>query len=52
MTEYIGLTSSNGVFSVAVSEPFQLFSDSDVVMEEYSYASDIAPKQLGGYARK
>ncbi len=57
----LALPANNGVSPVAVSEPFPLFSEaavdkmraevlSDVVMEQYSYTSDIAPKQLRGYA--
>jgi hypothetical protein len=59
----LALPANNGVSHVAVSEPFPLFSEaaidkmraevlSDVVMEQYSYTSDIAPKQLRGYAPK
>jgi hypothetical protein len=59
--EDIGLPLSNGVSPVAVSEPFQLFSEeainmmraevlSDAVLEGFSYTSDIAPRQLRGYA--
>jgi hypothetical protein len=61
--EDIGYPSSNGVSPVAVSEPFHLFSEEAVnimrseildpeVQEKYSYTSDIAPKQLRGYAPK
>jgi hypothetical protein len=61
--EDIGYPSSNGVSLVAVSEPFRLFSEEAVnimrseildpeVQEKYSYTSDIAPKQLRGYAPK
>lgn len=61
--EEIGYSASNGVSPVAVSEPFQLFSEeaimemrkeilADKVMNKYSYTSDIAPKQLRGYAPK
>jgi hypothetical protein len=61
--EDLTLPAGNGVSPVAVSEPFPLFSEeainrmrtevlSDVVMEQYSYTSDIAPKQLRGYAPK
>ncbi|KAH8602736.1 hypothetical protein B0O99DRAFT_499353 [Bisporella sp. PMI_857] len=61
--EDIGLPASNGVSPVAVSEPFRLFSEDAVnimrgeifskeVQENYSYTSDIAPKQLRGYAPK
>lgn len=57
----IGLPLSNGVSPVAVSEPFPLFSEeainimrkeflSDEVLEKYSWTSDIAPKQIRGYA--
>jgi len=61
--EDIGYPSSNGVSPIAVSEPFRLFSEEAVnimrseildpeVQEKYSYTSDIAPKQLRGYAPK
>lgn len=61
--EDIGFRSSNGVSPIAVSEPFRLFSEEAVnmmrkeilhpeVLEKYSYTSDIAPKQLRGYAPK
>jgi hypothetical protein len=61
--EDIGFPSSSGVSPVAVSEPFRLFSEEAVnimrceildpeVQEKYSYTSDIAPKQLRGYAPK
>jgi hypothetical protein len=59
--EDIGYPASNGVSPIAVSEPFRLFSEEAVdimrseifhpeVQEKYSYTSDIAPKQLRGYA--
>ncbi|TAQ90472.1 hypothetical protein B7494_g1200 [Chlorociboria aeruginascens] len=61
--EDLGYTASQGVSPVAVSEPFPLFSEDAVnimrreildkeVLENYSYASDIAPKQIRGYAPK
>ncbi|EHL02709.1 hypothetical protein M7I_1225 [Glarea lozoyensis 74030] len=61
--EDIGYPSNNGVSPNAVSEPFRLFSEEAVdimrsevlnkeVQENYSYTSDIAPKQLRGYAPK
>jgi hypothetical protein len=61
--EDIGYSASSGVSPVAVSEPFRLFSEEAVdimrseildpeVQEKYSYTSDIAPKQLRGYAPK
>jgi hypothetical protein len=61
--EDIGYSSTNGVSPIAVSEPFRLFSEEAVdimrsevlekeVQENYSYTSDIAPKQLRGYAPK
>lgn len=61
--EDLGFPSSSGVSPVAVSEPFHLFSEEAVnimrseildpeVQEKYSYTSDIAPKQLRGYAPK
>jgi len=59
--EDIGFPASKGVSPVAVSEPFRLFSEDAVnimrseifdpeVQAKYSYTSDIAPKQLRGYA--
>jgi len=59
--EDIGLPASNGVSNFAVSEPFHLFTEEAVdlmreeilakeVQEKYSWTSDIAPKQLRGYA--
>ncbi|KAM3065923.1 hypothetical protein ACMFMG_009852 [Clarireedia jacksonii] len=59
--EDIGYSTTSGVSPVAVSEPFRLFSEEAVnimraeifdkeVQEKYSYTSDIAPKQLRGYA--
>ncbi|RDL34622.1 Uncharacterized protein BP5553_07750 [Venustampulla echinocandica] len=59
--EDIGFTASTGVSPMAVSEPFHLFSEeavnimrseifNPVVQEKYSHTSDIAPKQLRGYA--
>jgi hypothetical protein len=61
--EDIGFSATKGVSPVAVSEPFHLFSEDAVntmrceilskeVQENYSYTSDIAPKQLRGYAPK
>lgn len=61
--EDIGYSSSQGVSPVAVSEPFRLFSEEAVdimraeildpeVQENYCYTSDIAPKQIRGYAPK
>ena len=61
--EEIGYLSSQGVSPVAVSEPFRLFSEEAVnimrdeildpeVQENFSYTSDIAPKQIRGYAPK
>lgn len=61
--EDIGFPSSIGVSPVAVSEPFRLFSEDAVnimrseildpeVLEKYSYTSDIAPRQIRGYAPK
>lgn len=61
--EDIGFSSNSGVSPVAVSEPFRLFSEEAVnimreevlnpeVQENYSYTSDIAPKQIRGYAPK
>jgi hypothetical protein len=61
--EDIGLPLDNGVSPVAVSEPFRLFSEEAVdimrseildpeVQEKYTYTSDIAPKQIRGYAPK
>lgn len=59
----IGYPSSNGVSPVAVSEPFPLFSEEAInimreeifaedVQRDYSWTSNIAPKQLRGYATK
>lgn len=61
--EDIGFPSSKGVSPVAVSEPFRLFSEAAVnimrseildpeVQAKYSYKSDIAPRQIRGYAPK
>lgn len=61
--EEIGYPASNGISPVAVSEPFQLFSEEAVnimrseildeeVQEKYSFTSDIAPRQIRGYAPK
>jgi len=61
--EDIGYSATSGVSPVAVSEPFHLFSEDAVnimreeilnkeVQENYSYTSDIAPKQIRGYAPK
>ncbi len=61
--EDIGYPLSKGVSPVAVSEPFRLFSEDAIdimrreildpeVLENYSWTSDIAPKQLRGYAPK
>lgn len=59
----IGLPSTNGISPVAVSEPFRLFTEEAVnrmrdeildpeVQNNYSYTSDIAPRQIRGYAPK
>jgi hypothetical protein len=59
--EDIGYPASNGVSPVAVSEPFRLFSEEAVdimrsevfdadTIEKYTYTSNLAPKQLRGYA--
>lgn len=61
--EDIGYAASNGVSPVAVSDPFALFSEEAIdvmrseildpeVINNYSYTSDIAPKQVRGYAPK
>jgi hypothetical protein len=61
--EDLGFPPSRGVSPVAVSEPFPLFSREAIdimrseilskeVQEKYSYSSDIAAKQLRGYAPK
>lgn len=61
--EDIGFSANKGVSPIAVSEPFQLFTEEAIeimrseimskeVQEGYSYTSDIAPKQLRGYAPK
>lgn len=59
--EDIGFPASRGVSPVAVSEPFPLFTEEAIdimrseilskeVQENFSYTSDIAAKQLRGYA--
>ncbi len=59
--EDIGYLATSGVSPVAVSEPFRLFSEEavdimraeildPVVQAQFSYKSDIAPKQIRGYA--
>ncbi|CAL3964284.1 hypothetical protein PZA11_001679 [Diplocarpon coronariae] len=61
--EELGFSASKGVSPVAVSDPFPLFSQEAIsvmrsevldpeVQEKYSYASDIAPRQIRGYAPK
>ncbi|CAG8973396.1 hypothetical protein HYALB_00000159 [Hymenoscyphus albidus] len=61
--EDIGYPASNGISPVAVSEPFQLFSEEAInimrseilqkeVQDNYSFTSDIAPRQIRGYAPK
>jgi hypothetical protein len=61
--EDIGFPASRGVSPVAVSEPFSLFTAEAIdimrneilakeVQEKYTYTSDIAAKQLRGYAPK
>jgi hypothetical protein len=61
--EDIGYSASSGVSPVAVSEPFRLFSEEAIdvmrseifakeVQEKYTYKSDIAAKQIRGYAPK
>jgi len=61
--EDLGYTATSGVSPIAVSEPFHLFTEEAVnimraeilnkdVQENYSYTSDIAPKQIRGYAPK
>lgn len=61
--EDLGYSSSSGVSPVAVSEPFRLFSEEAVdimraeifhrdVQENHVYSSDIAAKQIRGYAPK
>jgi len=61
--EDIGLPMTYGISPVAVSEPFRLFTEeavnimraeilADEVQNSYSYTSDIAPKQIRGYAPK
>lgn len=63
LMEDLGLHANNRVLPVAISDPFPLFSKGvvdkmrdevlcDVVMDDYSYTSDIASKQLRGYAPK
>lgn len=59
--EDIGFPASKGVSPVAVSEPFRLFTDEAIdtmraeifdpeVQAKFSYTSDLAPRQLRGYA--
>lgn len=59
--EELGYSNDSGVSPIAVSNPFKLFTEeavqlmrdevlSDEVQNGYSYTSDIAPKQLRGYA--
>lgn len=61
--EDLGFPASRGVSPVAVSEPFPLFTGEAVdimrseilskeVQEKYTYSSDIAAKQIRGYAPK
>lgn len=61
--EEIGFSANSGVSPVAVSDPFPLFSEEAIdimrkevldpeVLEKYSYTSDIAPRQIRGYAPK
>ncbi|EKD15612.1 uncharacterized protein L3040_009060 [Drepanopeziza brunnea f. sp. 'multigermtubi'] len=61
--EELGFSANKGVSPVAVSDPFPLFSQEAIsimrsevldpeVQEKYSYASDIAPRQIRGYAPK
>lgn len=61
MMEDIDLPAKLGVSPVAISEPFQLFSPEAIdimraevlskeVDDKFSYTSDIAPKQLRGFA--
>ncbi|KAH7417237.1 hypothetical protein BKA64DRAFT_702018 [Cadophora sp. MPI-SDFR-AT-0126] len=61
--EELGFSENSGVSPVAVSEPFPLFSEEAIdimrkevldpeVLEKFSYTSDIAPRQIRGYAPK
>lgn len=61
--EELGFSAGKGVSPVAVSDPFPLFSEEAInimrsevldpeVLEKYSYTSDIAPRQIRGYAPK
>lgn len=61
--EDLGLPGNSGVSPIAVCEPFQLFSEEaiDIMREEvlaeevqrkYQFSSDIAAKQIRGYAPK
>ena len=61
MMEDIDLPAKLGVSPVAISEPFQLFSPEAIdimrsevlskeVNDKFAYTSDIAPKQLRGFA--
>ena len=63
MMKDIGYAEDAGVSPVAVSQPFQLFSPEAIqqmraeifkpeVMENCSYSSNLAAKQLRGYASK
>lgn len=59
--EELGYRNDNGVSPIAVSSPFRLFTEEAVqlmreevlskeVQDRFSYTSDIAPKQIRGYA--
>lgn len=61
--EDIGYSAFAGISPVAVSEPFELFSEEAIdtmrseildpeVIKNYSYSSDIAAQQVRGYAPK
>jgi hypothetical protein len=63
MMKDIGYAEDTGISPVAVSEPFQIFSQEAIkqmraeifqpeVMENCSYSSTIAARQLRGYASK
>lgn len=61
MMEDIDLPAKLGVSPVAISEPFQLFTEEAIdimraevlskeINDKFAYTSDIAPKQLRGFA--
>lgn len=59
--EELGYKNDSGVSPIAVSSPFRLFTEEAVelmrkeamaqeVQDRFAYTSDIAPKQIRGYA--